>query len=44
LAPYFGRYFKLELEAKGAIDKKDLPPFISTFLDRGSADCMYTAN
>ena len=41
IAFLFGRYFKLELEAKGAIEK-DLPPFLSNFLDRTSANCMYT--
>ena len=39
-----GRYFKYELEAKGAIQREDLPTFLSGFLDRNSADCMYTAN
>ena len=38
------RYFKFELEGKGAIQRADLPPFLSVYLDRNSASCMYMAN
>ena len=37
------RYFKFELYAKKAIEKKDLPPFLTTWLDRSSSDCMFSA-
>lgn len=36
------RYFKFELYPKGAIAKADMPPFLLTWLDRGSADCMFS--
>jgi len=38
----FCSYFKFELEAKGAIAREDLPPFLSAFLDRTSVDNMYS--
>ena len=37
------RYFKFELEGKGAIPSLDLPPFLSSYLDRTSPVCMFTA-
>ena len=36
------RYFKLELFPKKAIQKADLPPFLTTWLDRSSPDCMFS--
>ena len=36
------RYFKLELYPKKAIQKADLPPFLTTWLDRSSPDCMFS--
>ena len=36
------RYFKLELFPKKAIRKADLPPFLTTWLDRSSPDCMFS--
>ena len=36
------RYFKLELFPKKAIQKADLPPFLTTWLDRSSSDCMFS--
>ena len=36
------RYFKLELFPKKAIQKADLPPFLTTWLDRSSLDCMFS--
>lgn len=36
------RYFKLELEAKGAISRLDLPPFLSGYLDRSSDTSMFS--
>lgn len=38
----FYRYFKRELLVKNAIQKADLPPFMSTWLDRSSPDCMFS--
>ena len=38
------RYFKFELEGKGAIASLDLPPFLSSYLDRTSVACMFTAH
>ena len=38
------RYFKYELLAKGAISKKDLPIFLSTWLDRSNSKCMFSSN
>ena len=38
------RYIKLELFAKQAIEKAALPPFLTTWLDRSSADCMFSAS
>ena len=38
------RYFKYELLAKGAITKEDLPIFLSVWLDRSNAMCMFSAN
>jgi hypothetical protein len=38
------RYFKYELLAKGAITKEELPIFLSTWLDRSNAKCMFSAN
>lgn len=37
------RYIKFELYAKKAIEKADLPPFLTTWLDRSSPDCMFTS-
>jgi len=37
-------YFKYELEAKGAIKWKDLPPFLSSWLDRSSGDCIFMSS
>ena len=36
------RYFKLELYPKKAIQKADLPPFLTTWLNRSSPDCMFS--
>jgi hypothetical protein len=36
------RYFKQELLPKHGIAKKDLPPFLHTWLDRSSPDCMFS--
>ena len=44
LYSFWCRYFKFELLGKGAIQRADLPPFLSVFLDRTSSSCMYTAN
>ena len=38
----FCRYFKYELLPKQAILKEDLPVFLSTWLDRSNAACMFT--
>ena len=38
------RYFKFELEGKGAIQRANLPPFLSVYLDRSSPSCMYMLN
>ena len=38
------RYFKFELEGKDAMASLDLPPFLSSYLDRTSATCMFTAH
>ena len=38
------RYFKFELEGKGAIASLDLPPFLSSYLDRISVACMFTTH
>ena len=38
------RYFKFELEGKGAIASLDLPPFLSSYLDRTSTAYMFTAH
>ena len=38
------RYFKFELEGKKAIPSLDLPPFLSSYLDRTSVACMFTAH
>ena len=38
------RYFKYELLAKGAITKENLPIFLSAWLDRSNATCMFSAN
>ena len=38
------RYFKFELEGKGAIASLDLPAFLSSYLDRTSVACMFTAH
>ena len=32
------------MEGKGSIQRADLPPFLSVYLDRSSASCMYTPN
>lgn len=40
----FFSYFKFELEAKGAIARIQLPPILSTWLDRSSGYCMYSPN
>ena len=36
------RYFKAELCGKKAIAKEDFPPFLTTWLDRSSPDCMFS--
>ena len=36
------RYFKSELCGKKAIAKEDFPPFLTTWLDRSSPDCMFS--
>jgi hypothetical protein len=36
------RYFTQELFPKRGIAKKDLPPFLQTWLDRSSPDCMFS--
>ena len=38
------RYFKFELEGKGSMASLDLPPFLSSYLDRTSTTCMFTAH
>ena len=38
------RYFKFELYPKGAISKTNLPPFLTTWLDRSSPNCMFTTS
>ena len=38
------RYFKYELLAKGAMTKENLPVFLSAWLDRSNATCMFSAN
>ena len=38
------RYFKFELERNGAMASLDLPPFLSSYLDRTLATCMFTAH
>lgn len=40
----FGRYFKYELYPKKAIAKAALPPFLSTWLELKSPDCMFSAS
>lgn len=37
------RYFKYELLPKGAISKEDLPIFLSSWVDRSNASCMFLA-
>lgn len=37
------RYFKYELLPKKAILKEDLPVFLSTWIDRSNAACMFSA-
>lgn len=39
----FSRFFKFELLPKKAILKEDLPLFLSTWLNRSNAACMFTA-
>jgi len=39
----FRRYFKYELLAKKAITKESLPIFLSSWLDRSNAVCMFSA-
>ena len=36
------RYFNSELCGKKAIAKEDFPPFLTTWLDRSSLDCMFS--
>ena len=36
------KYFKNELCGKKAIAKEDFPPFLTTWLDRSSPDCMFS--
>jgi hypothetical protein len=36
------RYFSQELFRKREIAKEDLPPFLQTWLDRTSPDCMFS--
>ena len=38
------RYFKFELEGKGAIASLDLLPFLSSYLDHTSVACIFTAH
>ena len=37
-------YFKFELDGKEAIARIDLPPFFSSYVDRTSPICMFTAH
>jgi hypothetical protein len=38
----FSKYFKRELESLGALQKADLPLYLSTWLLKSSLHCMYT--
>jgi len=39
---FFRNYFKYELLAKNTIIREDLPPFLSSWIDQSSKECMYT--